>query len=401
MDEPTPQNLEEAQQLIDELRATNQRLDATTAQLTATVDQQQRQIAWLTRQMFGRKSERLAQADEPALFDGVAGAEAAPPEPPEAEPETQAVTYRRRAAKRGKRSPIPDHLPRVDRVHDLPEEEKAGMKWIGQETSEELEMEPGRVYVVRHIRYTYARIEQDPAPEPAQPNVVTAPKPAEGLDRCIAGPSLLAQIMIGKFADHAPLHRLEQILRRSHVQIPRSSMCRWAQDVAEMLTPLMRRMKARVLSSHVIQADETPVKQQERGRGRTKTCYFYSYVGDEAGPYVLYDYQGGRSRAGPNGWFSDRDGKPNYHGLLQCDAYTGYRELFDPDEPWRMTHVGCWGHVRRKFYDVRDQFPGPCHHVLGQIRQLYAVEREAKERDLDASQRQALREETSRPIVER
>jgi hypothetical protein len=256
------------------------------------------------------------------------------------------------------------------------------------------------------VRYTYARQEQDLAPEPAKPNVVTAEKPVEGLPRCIAGPTLLAQIMVSKFADHQPLHRLEHILKRSHVTIPRSSMCRWAQDLDGMATPLMQLMKQRMLGSHVIQADETPVKQQQpsgqrgRGGGKTKTCYFYSYVGDEAGPYVLYDYQGGRSRAGPNGWFSDEHGKANYHNLLQCDGYTGYHDLFDPSKPWQMTHVGCWAHVRRKFYDVRDQFPAPCHHALGQIRQLYEIERQAKNAEMDASERQALRDEQSRPIVE-
>jgi hypothetical protein len=259
--------------------------------------------------------------------------------------------------------------------------------------------------VVRHGRYTDARQEQDLAPEPAEPNGVTAEKPVEGLPRCIAGPSLLAQIMVSKFADPQPLHRLEKILKRSHVTIPRSSMCRWAQDLARMVTPLIQLMKQRELGSPVIQADETPVKQQivsggGRGGGKAKTCYFYSYISDEAGPYVLYDDQGGRSRAGPNGWFSDEDGKANYHNLLQCDGYTGYQELFEAHKPWQMTHVGCWAHVRRKFYDVRDQFPAPCHHALGQIRQLYEIERQATKDEMDASERQALRDKPSRPIVE-
>jgi len=104
----------------------------------------------------------------------------------------------------------------------------------------------------------------------------------------------------------------------------------------------------------------------------------------------LYDDRGHRARAGPHAWFSDEEGNPRYHGLLQCDACTGYQELFDSSHPWQMTQVGRWAHARRKFYDVSDQFPGPCHHVLGRIRQLYEVEREAKENELDTSQRQAL-----------
>lgn len=406
MDESTPHNLDEAQQLIDELRATNQQLSATNAQLTETVTDLQSRVAWLTRQVFGSKSERVTDSDEAGLFDDQADPdnEASPSSHGESEPATptETVTYQRKGAKRGKRQPIPGDVPRVDRVHDLPEEEKVGLKCIGQQVTEELEMEPGKVYAVRHIQYTYAREEEDLSPEPEQPNVITAAKPDEGLPRCLAGPTLLAMIVVSKFADHVPLHRLEGMLKRHGMQIPRSSMCRWMQALAALVEPLLALMKSIMLESHHIRGDETPVKQQDpgSGRGKTKTCYFYSFLGDAEHPYTLYDYRGHRARAGPNAWFSDEQGNPRYHGLFQCDAYTGYHELFDPNKPWQMTQVGCWAHARRKFYDVRDQFPGPCHHVLGQIRQLYAVEREATDQQLDAPQRQALRNQKSRPIVE-
>jgi hypothetical protein len=207
-------------------------------------------------------------------------------------------------------------------------------------------------------------------------------------------------------ATHLPLYRQEGILQRSGVELSRSSMCRWMQELATMCEPLLKRMKNRVLQSHVIQADETPVKQQApgSGRGATKTCYFYSYVGDDdpsGGPYVLYDYQTDRSRAGPRSFFTDVNGKANYHGYLQCDGYAGYGDLFapgTPDRPWQMTHVGCMAHVRRKFYDARTTFVAPCHHALARIKQLYAIEREAKE--LEPAQRQAMRDERSRPILE-
>ena len=101
-----------------------------------------------------------------------------------------------------------------------------------------------------------------------------------------------------------------------------------------MCLSLLVLMKNRLLLSQVIQADETPVKQQIQGGGSTKTCYFYSYLGDDDHPYMLYDYQTGRSRAGPRGYFTDAHGKANYHGNLQCDGYTGYGDLFDPDQPW-------------------------------------------------------------------
>ncbi len=403
MSRPQPTHLDQAQQIIDELMVTVE-------QLTGTVTDLQGQVAWLKRQLFGSKSERMVHVDEHGLFAHLAAAESDGGGSTEGDTSatapTERIIYERQNTRfhfrgRGKRAPIPDDLPRVERVHDLPEEEKAGMTRIGQEVSEQLEHEPGKVYVIRHVRYTYARKEQQVEPPADQPNVVTAPKPEEGLPRCMAGPSLLAQIMVSKFADHTPLHRLEGMLKRNGVNIPRSSMCRWAQDLDALCTPLLRLMKERVLQSHVIQADETPVKQQAPGKGRgkkAKQCYFYSYVGDDDHPYTLYDYQTGRSRAGPNGWFTRDDGEPNYHGYLQCDGYAGYNDLFDPNGPWQMIHAGCWAHARRKYYDVRVQFPGPCHHALGQIQRLYEVEREAKE--LEAHERAALRQEKSEPIVE-
>ncbi|MEX2387368.1 MAG: IS66 family transposase, partial [Phycisphaeraceae bacterium] len=297
-------------------------------------------------------------------------------------------------------------LPRETRIHDLPAHEKTGMKRIGEEVSEQLAFEPGRVYVIRHVRYTYARVDESLDPrDGSEPNVVTASKPDEGLPRCIAAPSLLAYIAVSKFADHLPLYRQEGILHRSGVELSRSSMCRWMQELATLCTPLLALMKKRMLQSHVIQADETPVKQQAAsgggGKGPTKTCYFFSYVGDDDHPYILYDYQQGRSRAGPNGWFTDEHGQPNYHGHLQCDAYAGYNDLFAPAtaaKPWALTPVGCLAHARRKFHDVRMQFPAACHHVLGQIKRLYEVEREA--RDLEPDVRRAMRHERSRPIFE-
>jgi transposase len=392
MTPPNVDNLDQANQVI--------------AELVATVDKLQGQVEWLTRQLFGRKSERWSGEEQTGLFAGMVANDdtAAAVDVGIA---TQTVAYEREApisggggGGRGKREPIPDHLPRETRIHDLPEHEKTGMKRIGEEVSEQLALEPGRVYVIRHVRYTYARVEE--SLDGSESNVVTASKPDEGLPRCIAAPSLLAYVAVSKHADHVPLYRQGGILQRSGVELSRSSMCRWMQDLATLCVPLLALMKNRVLQSHVIQADETPVKQQIGGKGPTKTCYFWSYVGDDisGGPYILYDYQQNRSRAGPNRWFSDEHGLPNYHGYLQCDAYAGYNDLFAPataDKPWAMTHIGCLAHVRRKYYDVRMQFPAACHHVLGQIKLLYDVERDAKE--LQADERQALRDRKSRPIL--
>ena len=118
-------------------------------------------------------------------------------------------------------------------------------------------------------------------------------------------------------------------------------------------------------------------------------------MGDESHPYVVYAYTADRSRARPENWFRDKQGKPNFDGHLQCDAYAGYNHLFEP--PWRMTHVGCWAHVRRQFWDARLSLPGPCHHAMALIGKLYKLERRHK--DLTPDARTQIRQAEARPIV--
>lgn len=208
---------------------------ATIEQMSADMLKLQSQVAWLSRQLFGRKSEKYALPAESSLFadlpqataPGSAPGSAPGTVPAPAPAPTQTITYEREvvtSSERGKRLPIPADLPRVERVHDLPASEKAGMKKIGQEVSEKIEYEPGKVYVIRDVQIKYARI--DECLDGSLPNVLLATKPDEGLPKCIAGPSLLAHIAVSKFADSLPLHRLEGILRRSKVELSRSSMCR-------------------------------------------------------------------------------------------------------------------------------------------------------------------------------
>lgn len=382
-------------------------------QMSADMLKLQSQVAWLSRQLFGRKSEKYSLPTEQSQQGLFTHLPQATPGTESTSAPTQTITYEREVeSARGKRLPIPADLPRVERVHDLPADMKVGMKKIGQEVSEKIEYEPGKVYVIRDVQFKYARL--DECLDGSLPNMLLAGKPDEGLPKCIAGPSLLAHIGVSKFADSVPLHRLEGILRRSNVELSRSSMCRWMQGLGELCMPLLSLMKERVLRSHVIQADETPVKQQvggddgdgkrggSGGGGPMKTCYFWSYIGDDEHPYILYDYQLSRGSAAPNRWFTDARGQPAYHGYLQCDAYAGYNDLFDPRPPgaWRMTHVGCWAHARRKFHDARLQSPGLCHHALAQIQSLYQIERDADERKLDAVARQTLRENCARPIID-
>ncbi|PNW30496.1 UNVERIFIED_CONTAM: hypothetical protein BEN50_20410 [Euhalothece sp. KZN 001] len=180
------------------------------------------------------------------------------------------------------------------------------------------------------------------------------------------------------------------------------------QEIGQMVQPLLMLMKQRMLEhSLILGHDDTPVRQQAPGKGRCDTCRFWTIVGQPGteGHYVLFDYTQGRSRAGPERWFRgfrDQHDQPIYvEGELQCDAYSGYEAkggLLDPHGPWRMTHVGCWAHARRKFHDARLAAPGPACHALGMIRQLYEIEATIK--DAPHDQRKEVRRGQARPIVD-
>ena len=218
---------------------------------------------------------------------------------------------------------------------------------------------------------------------------------------CLASPGLLAHIAVSKYADHLPLYRLEKIFKRSGFELDPTSMGRWMQGIGEIAEPLIALMKRRMLEhSHVIQSDETPVRQQDPGRGSTKECRFWPYLGQPgtAGHYVLFDYTQGRGGEHPRQWFEDAQGKALFAGgVLQGDGYAGTNRLFEPDGKWRMTRVGCWAHARRKFFDAKQSSHTQSKHALEAIQQLYTVERDAKE--LDADDRQRKRQEHATPIV--
>jgi len=389
------------QQIIEALRDQLSQRDATIDELAQAVAKLTGELDWCKRQLFGRKSERFEDPNQPKLFDD------APPERPE--PQFQTVAgHRRTSGRRGKREPIPEDLRRQRIVHDLPEDQQIDpvtgqvrLQKIGEAISEKLAFRPGEVYVERHVRIKYRRVDHQNL-SGSDPEIVTAPASGEGLAKCLAAPSLLAEIAVRKFGDHQPLHRLVKIFKRHGVTLSKSSMCRWMQDAGELIHPLLDLMKRRMLAhSRVIQHDDTPVKQMEPGSGQTRTCRFWPALGEPgtSGHYVLFDYTQNRERAGPEAWFRGASDEPLFAGgLLQCDAYSGYNGLLDPQGKWKMIHVGCWAHVRRKFHDARTGAPAQACHAMGLIRQLYEVERKFK--DATDEQRVEHRRKSSSAVVD-
>jgi transposase len=199
---------------------------------------------------------------------------------------------------------------------------------------------------------------------PLRSTFVTAPMPAQPIPKCLAGPGLLAQVIVSKFADHVPLYRQEAILLREGVWLSRSTLCDWLAGCAVALQPLFALMWQRVFQSQQLHTDDTPVcvqRQQTKG-------HLWVYVGDVLQPYTVYDFTLGRRQERPLACLAD------FKGYLHADAYNGYDQAFAKG----CVEVGCWAHARRYFYEARTTDAVRACWVLGCIRQLYVLEAAAK-----------------------
>ena len=346
------------------------------AQQAATIDEQRREldqlkhyVAQLLKARFGPRTERL-DPQQLALFAEPSVAPAAPAPPVE----TPVAAHVRRG---GGRNALPEHLPRERIEHDLAEHDKScpgcgrRRERIGCETSEQLEFVPAVLKVLEHVRWKYACCA-------CQEHVATAPAPTKPLERGLPGPGLLAAIVVGKFSDHLPLYRLEDVFARSGVELGRSTLCRWARHAAELLESLYRRLAERVRASHVVHTDDTPVQVLDPALPKTRTGRFW-----------VYDYTTSRKRDGPALFLKD------YRGYLQADAFSGYDGIYAAGA---VKQVLCWAHARRKFYEAKETQPSEAHAALAYVARLYDVEREAK--PLAPEERLRLRRERSLPLLD-
>jgi transposase len=373
---------DELERVLDQTAAEYDQLQQRHAELAET-------LALLRRYLFGQRRERFL--DDPRqghLFDipeFIAEPEPAAPTPPD-----NGAAQRPKAARPPRRTRL-DHLPHIRIEHDLPEAEKTcsccgGPKQrIGQDESRELDFIPAKLEVKVHILPKYA------CPK-CRDGVTSPPVPPKPVPGGIAGPGLVAFVVVSKFADHLPLYRLEDILTRYGVYLARSTLCDWVRNAAELLEPLAELQKTLVLLSPILWTDDTPVTVLGGETPGSSTGRFWVYIGDDEHPYSAYDFTMSRARDGPAAFLKD------YRGFLQADAYGGYDGIF-LDSQERIVEVACWAHARRKFYDARSNAPREANRVLEWIRQLYDIEDRA--RDLTPAARQVLRQQESMPILDR
>jgi transposase len=345
-------------------------------------------IEKLRRTIFGKKSEKIViQLEQLELeLEELETAQAA------AETVADAVRPEAAPAARPRRTPLPEHLVREERTH-APEHEccpdcGGSLKQFGEDVSEQLEYVPESFKVIRHVRPKFACT--------ACERVVEAPAPSRPIERGLAGPALLAHVLVAKFCDHQPLYRQSEIYARQGVEIERSTLAGWVGASSALLDPLVDALREHVLAARKIHADDTPMPVLAPGTGKTKTGRLWTYVRDErpagekTAPAVWFAYSEDRKGEHPRAHLK------NFKGALQADAYAGFHHLYDSGA---IYEVACWAHTRRKFHEIHAAHPSPTTtEALNRIGALYGIEEEARGRPVEI--RREIRQSRARPMLE-
>lgn len=295
---------------------------------------------------------------------------------------------------RPKRKPLPEHLPREEVIIDLSDAEKicdkdgTVLKEIGAEVSEQLDIIPAQMKVIRTIRKKYAC----PC---CNETLKTAKLPEKILPKSNATPGLLAYIATSKYVDALPLYRLEQIFKRSEIDLPRNTMAAWMIAISEKLQPIYNLMEEELLESDYVCCDETRVQVlHEVGKSPESQSYMWvrSRHGPNTSPIVLFDYDPTRSKTVPERLLKD------FKGYLQVDGYAGYDGICNGAD---IIRVGCMAHVRRKFFDVHKlskKKGGEANQVLKMIQKLYGLEAEIKDKSIE--ERKEVRQKSAKVILD-
>jgi transposase len=340
-------------------------------------------IDLLIRRVFGSSSERLDKAQLELLLQLSEGTAPSPRETP-------APVVSPKPSNRPNKPRLPENLPVVEEVIEPEAVKQKPEEWrcIGEEVSEQLDYEPARFLRRRTIRKKYVhRLDLNRAP-------MIAPLPERLLDRSLPAPGLLAQILVAKYCDHLPLYRQEQIfLQRHRVDLPRQTLTRWVELAADWLKPIYQQIRTGVLAGGYVQVDETPIDYLEPGNGQTKQGYFWTFYRPGEGSF--FDWQTSRAAA-----CLESIVPLTFTGILQCDAYRAYQS-FANGRGKAIELAGCWAHVRRKFYEAKEQSPKVAGWLLRQIQNLYQIEAALRERRVGPKLRQAIRASQSRLIVDR
>jgi transposase len=364
-------------ELIKRLTAEQLQVD----KLQQSLSNKDRLIAQFQRMIFGQKRERFeGDPDQGRLpFEADPIVEIA--REAEHEQARQAVRKKTSRANHNGRLPLPEHLP-VEEVHIYPPGDYSAMVCIGKEVTDELEIQPARLYIKRYIRHKYA-----PAGGGAP---CIGALPDRVIDKGIAGPGLLATILVDKYADHLPLYRQRQRFAREGIPIAQSTLDGWASQAMDRLEVLWDHLAADTKTRGYLQVDESPVKVLEsRNKGSCHRGWYWVYH-SPIEKTVLFDYQPTRGAPAPKRLLDE------FTGYLQTDGYGVYDKI---GQRAGVVHLACWAHARREFEKALDNDRERAEKALGWIQDLYAVERQACDEELSPDQRKELRLAHSLPII--
>jgi len=371
----------------DRFKAHHERYTATLTSRAGEIERLKLLVEKLQRMLFGAKSEKVLRQIEQLEFqledlqaaNAVEEARAAAPE-------------RRPAPAKPFRRPLPEHLPREVHTHTPGHEAcpdcGGRLRELGEDVAEMLEYVRASFKVLRHVR---PKLSCD-----ACDRIVQAAAPSRPIDRGLAGPGLLAHVLVSKYADHLPLYRQSEIYAREGVDLDRSTLAGWVGATSELLSPLVDAVRKHVLAATKLHADDTPVPVLAPGNGKTKTGRLWTYVrddrpaGDKTAPAVWFAYSPDRKGEHPKRHLK------LYKGALQADAYAGFQQLY---ESGSIVEVACWAHTRRKFHEIHIAHPSPITtEAIQRIAALYAIEAEI--RGSTPEMRKAMRQARTKPLLD-
>jgi len=348
-------------------------------------------IDWLVKRIFGASSEKLDAAQLELLLSLGADEPGKAPASSALLEEALPSSLKDRSPRRKNDEPRwPADLQVIEEVIEPPQVQAEPQAWrcIGEEVSEQLDYEPARFLRRRLIRRKYvhrAQIDEPP---------VIAALPEKLQERGLAAPGLLAQIIVGKYCDHLPLYRQEQIYGTRHgVYLPRQTMATWMGLAADWLKPIYHEIRAGVMAGGYVQIDETPIEYLSPGHGKTKQGYLWTC--SKPGGDAVFDWQTSRAATCLNNIVP-----VDFRGTLQCDGYAAYG-AFAKERGDTITLAGCWAHARRNFHEAREQAPQHAGFILRQLQHLYRIEKQLREGRAGPRLREAVRASQSRPIHQR
>ena len=369
---------------LQSLRQTVSTLELALSVRTLEIEQLTLQIAKLKRMVFGRKSEKIdkkLEQLETRLEDLIAEEGAA----------EQTAKFPAQPRQKSIHKPFPENLPREEHIIE-PQEDACpqcggNLKPLGEDVSEQLEVIEAAFKVIRHVRKKKACACCD--------CIVQASAPSRPIQRGFAGPGLLANIAVAKFADHQPLYRQALIHARRGVELDPATTGRWMGACGVLVSPLVEALRRYVVAPGKVHSDDTPMPVLAPGNGKTKMGRLWVYVRDDrnsgshAAPAVWFAYSANRQGLHPQTHLA------GFAGVLQADAYGGYDKIYTDGS---VIEAACWAHARRKVYDLHAKKATPTTaEILRRIGELYVIE--AQIRGQPSDERQRIRQLQARPLL--